>query len=87
MEPYKVSATARLLPKPTAVHTVADLHVTAVRKTCAMLFKNLHLEPFQLSTNDFPNVAPTAMHAFADTHDTPFRKLAKLGRRPRDAAR
>jgi hypothetical protein len=69
------------------VHAVADQHVTAVRKTCGVLFKSLHLEPFQRSTNDFPNVAPTAMHAFADTHDTPFREFATLGRRPRDAAR
>jgi hypothetical protein len=85
--PFKVSATAPLLPEPTAVHAVGDLHVTAARKTCEVLFKSLHVEPFQRSTSDPANLAPTAVHAFADTHDTPYRKLAKLGRTPRDAPR
>jgi hypothetical protein len=60
---------------PTAVHSVADRHDTAVRVLDSVppgfgVGRTDQAAPFQDSTSGAPPLPPTAVHASADVHDT-----------------
>jgi len=65
---------------PTAVHAVADVHLTAARAVGpAAISCGVHAAPFQLSATGPAPPLPTAMHAVADVHEIADRLLAAAG--------